>query len=436
MTTINYFNASLEICGCVMSGIVALCLFLSRYPRDLCGRLYLRMLAYNTGALLFDLFALLLRGHTGTFFFWGVRISNLVAFCCNYLLMVTFVHYLTEYLSHNATVSKTPLKIARIVCGLSIALVVLTQFFPIIYTIDAQNMYHRAPTFWLSQAMGITGLVLCADMLLRYRHTIERQEKAVLWLYLILPLIALLVQSFVYGLVLLNLAATIALVMIFLFLQAEQGRRVAEQARKLAEQELELSQSRVSIMLSQIQPHFLYNALTTIKHLCAKNDPRAEDVVASFAKYLRGNMDSLTTKSPIPFESELMHLENYLAIERLRFPKVQIVYDIAVKEFTLPALTVQPLVENAIRYGVTRKLSGSGTVTVSSWEDDTAWYVRVSDDGVGFDPTKVQYDGRSHIGISNTRQRILSMCNGALSIESIADKGTTVTITIPKEQTN
>ena len=115
MTTINYFNASLEICGCIMSGIVALCLFLSRYPRDLCGRLYLRMLAFNTGALLFDLLALLLRGHMGAFFFWGVRISNLVAFCCNYLLMATFVHYLTEYLSHNATVSKTPLKIARIV---------------------------------------------------------------------------------------------------------------------------------------------------------------------------------------------------------------------------------------------------------------------------------------------------------------------------------
>ena len=187
-------------------------------------------------------------------------------------------------------------------------------------------------------------------------------------------------------------------------------------------------------MLSQIQPHFLYNALATIKHLCAKNDPRAEDVVASFAKYLRGNMDSLTDKAPIPFESELRHLENYLAIERLRFPGVSVVYDISASDFRLPALTVQPMVENAIRYGVTQKKGGKGVITVSAWEDEGACYVRVADDGVGFDPMKTQYDGRSHIGITNTRQRLESMCGGELAIKSEEGVGTTVTITLPKER--
>lgn len=434
MSIINYINASLEIWGCVMSAVVALCLFLSKCPRDLCRRLYLQMLLCNTGILFFDLLALFFRGHPGMFCFWGVRISNFVSFSCGYLLMATFVRYLTEYLAQRGKVSGTPLLIARIVCAISLALVVLTQFLPIIYTIDAQNIYHRAELFWLSQVMGVVGILLCAGMLIRYRHFLERQDKAALWLYIILPLIALLIQAFVYGLVLLNLANTISLVIIFLFLQAEQGQRAAEQARLLAEQELELSQSRISIMLSQIQPHFLYNALTTIKHLCAKNDPRAEDVVASFAKYLRGNMDSLTNSVPIPFENELLHLKNYLAIEQLRFPKVRIEYDIAVRDFTLPALSVQPLVENAIRYGVTQKESGSGTVTVSTWKDGTAWYVRVADDGVGFDPRKTQYDGRSHIGISNTRQRLASMCGGELFIESVENFGTTMTIMIPKEK--
>ena len=434
MSTINYINASLEIWGCVMSAIVALCLFLSKHNRDLCSRLYLQMLALNTGVLLFDLLALLFRGRPGSLCRWGVRASNFIAFACSYLLMLTFVRYLTEYLSKHTEIKRIYLQITRMVCGVSLALLVLTQFFPIFYTIDAQNVYRRAELFWLSQAMGIIGLVLCAVMLIRYRHVIGTQERIVLWLYISLPLIALLVQVFVYGLVLLNLANTVSLVVVFLFLQAEQGRLAAERETLLAEKELELSQSRISIMLSQIQPHFLYNALATIKHLCAKNDPRAEDVVASFAKYLRGNMDSLTNKAPIPFDSELKHLENYLAIERLRFPGVSVVYELSSRDFSLPALTVQPMVENAIRYGVTQKQGSRGTITVSSWEDEGACYIRIADDGVGFDPMQTQYDGRSHIGISNTRQRLESMCGGELAIKSEAGLGTTVTITLPKER--
>lgn len=155
--------------------------------------------------------------------------------------------------------------------------------------------------------------------------------------------------------------------------------------------------------------------------------------MAKFAKYLRGNMDSLSLRTPISFERELDHLENYLAIERLRFPKIQIQYNIGVRDFVLPALTIQPLVENAIRYGVTRTETGGGTVMVSSWEMEDAWYVSVQDDGVGFDPEQRQYDGRSHIGLTNTRQRIEAMCGGELTVRSVVGKGTTVLIRLPKE---
>lgn len=191
----------------------------------------------------------------------------------------------------------------------------------------------------------------------------------------------------------------------------------------MAVQTEELAENRAAIMLSQIQPHFLYNALTTIKYLCGTQDPRAEDTVAKFAKYLRGNMDSLSLRVPIPFERELDHLENYLAIERLRFPKVNIQYNIEVRDFVLPALTIQPLVENAIRYGVTRTETGGGTVTISSWETAEAWYASVEDGGVGFDTTQPKTDGRSHIGLANTRQRVEAMCGGELNFHSVARTG-------------
>lgn len=142
-------------------------------------------------------------------------------------------------------------------------------------------------------------------------------------------------------------------------------------------------------------------------------------------------MDSLSTNYPISFKKELEHLENYLSIERLRFPYITIVYDISYDNFALPALTIQPLVENAIRYGVTQRSDNNGLITISSWKDDCNCYVSIIDNGVGFNPLEVQYDGRSHIGISNTKKRLEAMCNGSIVIESTKGIGTCINICIP-----
>lgn len=229
MTIINYINASLEIWGCVILGIVAICLTLSKQALGKSEHLYFWMLASNACVLLFDTLALFFRGHPGNLCWWGVRASNFIAFSASYLLLETFVHYLTVFLGKSTKVSRLPLIIVRVICAASLLLVVLTQFFPIIYTIDAHNVYHRAGLFWLSQLAGIVGMLFSAAMLLLYRKTIELQEKVALWAYIALPIIAMVIQIFVYGIALLNLANTIAIVVIFLFLQAEQGRRAAEQ---------------------------------------------------------------------------------------------------------------------------------------------------------------------------------------------------------------
>lgn len=202
-------------------------------------------------------------------------------------------------------------------------------------------------------------------------------------------------------------------------------------AKQVAELEKELAENQIAIMLSQIQPHFLYNALNTIRYLCLTEPKVASTTVESFAKYLRANMDSLKQKTPIPFEQELNHLRNYLAIEQLRFDDVEIVYHLKTTDFTLPALTIQPLVENAIKYGVTEKDEG-GTVTIETWEDEKKYYVKISDDGAGFDVNEKKQDGRNHIGVENTRERVAAMCGGTLEIDSRVGDGTDVLITLPK----
>lgn len=206
-----------------------------------------------------------------------------------------------------------------------------------------------------------------------------------------------------------------------------------EWEKRISEQEAAMAESKVSIMLSQIQPHFLYNSLTSIYYLCAKDSEAARRAIKDFADYLRGNMDSLKQKTPVPFETELRHVEVYLSLEKMRFDEeLQIKYDIQTKDFSIPSLTVQPLVENAVKYGVGKSPDG-GTVNISTRENKDCYEVIVTDNGVGYDPDKTQDDGRTHIGIDNVRSRLWGMSHATLDIVSVEGEGTTATIRIPKQ---
>ena len=196
----------------------------------------------------------------------------------------------------------------------------------------------------------------------------------------------------------------------------------------------ELAENRMLIMQSQIQPHFLYNSLSTIQILCEKEPGLAAEAVEHFSKYLRMNMDSLKRKECVPFEWELEHIKNYLFIEKLRFRDLlNIEYDIKTTDFSCPSLSIQPIVENAVKHGVGAKEEG-GTITLATYEDAYFYHILITDDGVGFIPEERKEDERSHIGIENTAQRLYEMCRGSLEVESEIGIGTRVSIKIPKEK--
>lgn len=197
--------------------------------------------------------------------------------------------------------------------------------------------------------------------------------------------------------------------------------------------EAELKESRISIMLSQIQPHFIYNTLGTIERMCLKDPQKAFDLVRNFSLYLRGNFSELDSVTPIRFADEIKHVEYYVNIEKVRFPDMSIEYDVEATEFVLPALSVQPLVENAIKHGLMRLETG-GMVKIHSYETPTHFCVEVTDDGVGFD-TDAPVDEKKHVGLRNIRGRLKAMVNGALVMESKPGVGTKAIIMIPKEVT-
>ena len=197
--------------------------------------------------------------------------------------------------------------------------------------------------------------------------------------------------------------------------------------------EAELKESRISIMLSQIQPHFIYNTLGTIERMCLKDPQKAFDLVRNFSLYLRGNFSELNSVAPIRFEEELKHIEYYVNIEKVRFPDMNIAYEVEATKFVLPALSVQPRVENAIKHGLMRLETG-GTVVIRSYETAAHFCVEVTDDGVGFD-VNAPIDRKKHVGLHNIRERLKAMVNGKLILESTPGVGTKAVIMIPKEVT-
>ncbi|MBQ3265453.1 MAG: histidine kinase [Ruminococcus sp.] len=192
-----------------------------------------------------------------------------------------------------------------------------------------------------------------------------------------------------------------------------------------------IAEQRIKLMMSQIQPHFLYNSLSSISELCETDPKKAQQMTDDFSEYLRYNLTALSTEKLVSFEKQLEQTEIYLNIEKTRFgDRVNTVYEIEMTDFEVPTLTVQPLVENAVRHGICKRPEG-GTVAIRSYETDSEYVIEISDDGVGFDMESINKDSETHIGIDNVRTR-LKYFGDKFEIESKPGIGTTAMIRVPK----
>ena len=237
-----------------------------------------------------------------------------------------------------------------------------------------------------------------------------------------------LVSRFVF--IILFIAATIVVLRIIpKSINALVRAKEAEAERLLLN--TQLAESRISTMMSQIRPHFIYNTLGSIEQLCELDPQKAGELVHGFAKYLRGNFRELDNRKPIRISQEIEHVNYYMNIETVRFPDIAFEFEMNSVDFSIPAFTIQPLVENAVKHGLLKSKNG-GTIRVVSFETDTHYCVSVVDDGVGFD-TSVLIDEEQHVGIRNIRGRLAAMVDGTLEIESSEGVGTKALITIPKE---
>ena len=200
--------------------------------------------------------------------------------------------------------------------------------------------------------------------------------------------------------------------------------------RYLAQQE-EASRERTLIAVMQMRPHFIHNTLTSVYYLCAKDSRKAQQVIRDFSRYLQENFTAIAEEGTIPFTKELEHTRAYLAVEQVCHEGQLIVeFDTPYVLFRVPPLTLQPIVENAVKHGLDPD-SEPLRVTVITRETESGVRIVVEDTGSGYAPVD---DGQPHIALDNIRERLKTMCDGTLKIEAREGGGTRVTTFVPWER--
>lgn len=225
------------------------------------------------------------------------------------------------------------------------------------------------------------------------------------------------------------------------------AKRYTETFRDLERMSAELQESldrtmhvETAFLNAQMKPHFLYNTLNTIAYCCKTDPAEAERLILSLAKYLRGTLDFENLSGIIPLKKEIDLVRAYVTIEKARFETVDVsfVIDPDLPELQIPPLTIQPLVENAIRHGL-RKRGGAGKVVITIRMCENNILVSVEDNGVGISDEKLANllespGGSASIGLYNIHTRLLRLYGKGLSLSSKPGHGTSVRFTIPFER--
>ena len=363
--------------------------------------------------------------------FWSESVvSNTTILGCSMIFYMFFLSVaLVHFLKDTKIISVITVTLLGVVDAVVLALPVLTDI-----------LFYDTWLYWASAQMLVNVILL--GCLVREFVVTKGKER---WLYLgsILPLISFGIDVVMtaFGLwkggVSSNyvFAVFFIVAMIVVLKVIPNGINALSKAKELETEKIvlnaQLAESRISTMMSQIRPHFIYNTLGSVEQLCSIDPSKAGELVHNFAKYLRGNFGELDNPKPILMSQEMEHVRYYISIENVRFPDMTFLFEMKSDDFYIPALTIQPIVENAIKHGL-MKLQKGGTIHVVAYETDTHYCVRVEDNGVGFD-ADVLVDERKHVGIRNIRGRLKAMVNGTLEIKSSKGVGTTVLIKIPKE---
>ncbi len=350
-----------------------------------------------------------------------------------FLVIGLFTIYLDMYEQPDGYRISIPAHVAFFVSAITGVFWFVSDFTGSIYTQDAEALT-KGTWYYFGQVGGYITTLITICILIRKARALKRHEVIAFIAFIAGPLIGSLLKGYLKYVTLMPLMVALSLVIIQVFVQGARESYYRQQM-------IEMSKMRTDLLMSRMKPHFIYNVLNTIYALCDSSVDEAKRAISLFANYLRTSLVDLDSHKLISFEEELSHVENYLEIEKIRFgDKLIIKTDIKTTDFQVPPLSIQAIVETAVRHGIEKKVEG-GTLTISSDEDAENITVTIADTGAGFeDIEKLQNEKkgakRKHIGMYSSSYRIEKLCGGTVSYVSKKDEGTTATIIIPRKGKN
>ncbi len=417
----NYLNVSYSICGALllmMAFGIAFSIFMPATDRW-------------SKRFFVTLFSLLLNCSVVCFLgilFWDnprMATAERIIYCLESLSLLSIMVLPTIFLLHSCgeTLKSSLLfKAVMAVFGVSFILIMIQQITEIFYYVTPDNEYIRYPLFGVLNVPFIVIMLLNISGVLKRRNQLSKRTFIGLMIYLLPMTLSLCVHMFIEVEVYVVLCmALFALVMFGLIL--------SDNIDQFTRQQREIATQRADIMVLQMRPHFISNTMMGIYYLCDLDPQKAKQVTLDFTTYLRKNFAAIASEKPVPFSDELEHTRAYLAVEQAQFEDTLFVsFDTPHTLFRVPPLTLQPIVENAVKHGM-RSSSEPIHISVVTRQTPTASEIIVEDDGAGFDPAK---DNEPHIALNNIRQRLEMMCKGKLTISQREGGGTSVKVTIPE----
>ncbi len=353
-------------------------------------------------------------------------LSRIAVFCESFfssLLMPMITVYLLRCSGERR--KRTPLFASMLTLWLVyVALLIFTQFSTEIYSISSKNVYQRGPWYFVLLVPPAAMMIMNCISLFFRRKQLTKKQRAAFTVYLLIPLGCMLIQMFSYGLLMIVIGTSVSAMIMFVFILLDQVDHSIRQQKENAAQQ-------ASITVLQMRPHFIYNTLMSIYYLCKQDAEKAQQVILDFSSYLRKNFTAIAKADAIPFEEELEHTRAYLAVEQARFKDQLLVeFDTPFTDFRIPPLTLQPIVENAVKHGMDPELEPL-FISISTRRQDGYAEITVDDSGPGYQPAD---DNEPHIGLDNVRERLKMMCKGDLTISRRDCGGTIVTIRIPVQE--
>ena len=391
-------------------------------------RPYFRAMAgVNIIQIISELIYLVLHIHfkTNTIAKYTGAFSMGISFASYYVILSLFSFYAYTFISQKKKISHLWATLTIPVCAVYALGWFISCFNGMFYNVQSDIPYSGI----LYHAGLFGGFFVFADMFILIITSVKSvgiKDSIILLNFIIFPSIAVILRHFRPDISFMPISISFLIMLVYSYIQVRQ-------AQLIKEQEVQLSKDKFAIMISQIRPHFIFNSLNSIYVLCGRDPEVARKAINDFSSYLRTNIEILENDDLIPAAKELEHLEHYLNLEKLRFgDDLNIEYDIGDINFKIPPLTLQPIVENAVKHGILKR-KGGGTVRISIQAKDNMHEICVDDDGVGFDINSFPADGIQHIGMKNVRERLYLMCHGNLDIQSIPGKGTWIKIQIPDD---